>query len=285
MVHLIVFAYFVEFQVAVLLLNVSAIISGLIYFLLALALLIFSVFVLFRTQRSAFYLYYLKCALASTRGQIQAASVASSGVVDDGYGSTYESNFEVKVRTGLVVRKLWHYCITLVLIYVGTIGVFPGVLVHVKASGSSSALWTRLFTPVACFFVFNVGDLVGRLLASTSWAAFPARRENLLVGLTMMRLMFLPLLFACNVEPRATPSMPLPVLFNSDLAFVTLNALFAVSNGYLTSAAMVLGPKKLEYFLQEKAGVILVAMLATGMTLGSVVSLLFVRAFFHPSQK
>ncbi|OQR73001.1 equilibrative nucleoside transporter 1-like [Tropilaelaps mercedesae] len=269
-------------QVGVLLLNVPAVISGLIYFMLAFALLMFSILVLVRTQRSAFFRHYVRYSPLPGEGQssFQRRTSANS-VLDDDYASTYESNFEVKVRTGLVARKLWHYCVALVLIYVVTIGAFPGVLVHVEASGRASVLWARLFSPVACFLVFNVGDLVGRLLASSSWSAFPVRRENLLVGLTLMRLLFLPLLFACNVQPRAKPSMPLPVFFNSDFAFIGLNAIFALSNGYLTSASMVLGPKKLEYFLQEKAGAVLVAMLATGMTIGSVASLLFVRAFFH----
>lgn len=264
-------------------LNVSATTSGLVYFLIALVVLFISVFVLLRAQQSPFYRYY-----SSPSTRRPSLRRLPTSIQDDGGGGSgsceQENNFEVKVRTGLVVRKLWHYCVALVLIYGVTISVFPGVLVHVETVASpSNVTWARLFSPVACFLVFNVGDLLGRVLASSSWTAFPGRREHLLVGLTLMRTLFLPLIFACNVQPRSKPSMSLPVLFHSDLVFVGLNALFAASNGYLTSVAMVHGPKKLEYFLQEKAGAVLVAMLATGMTVGSFASLAFIRAFFHPS--
>lgn len=55
----------------------------------------------------------------------------------------------------------------------------------------------------------------------------------------MARVVFVPLLLLCNVQPRYY----LPVFFEHDSWFILFMAAFAFSNGYLASLCMCFGPK------------------------------------------
>ena len=55
----------------------------------------------------------------------------------------------------------------------------------------------------------------------------------------LARLVFVPLLLLCNVDPR----QHLPVFFEHDAWFIIFMAAFAFSNGYLASLCMCFGPK------------------------------------------
>lgn len=245
-------------QIIVLSANVSHTSSGLMFFSCALLLLLVSLVIFFYMHTLPFFKFHMRN--------------SSHGTQDIGF-----EDLEVKVRTWLIVRKVWKHCATLVAIYLVTMSVFPGVLVHVESmsKGDGSEWSERFFSPVVCFLLFNLGDTVGRLLSSS--VEFPRNRENLMLTMALLRILLVPLFFSCNVQPR----MPwMPVVLQSDWWFVLLVALFSLSNGYLTSVAMVQGPKKVEYYLQEKVGTVLVSMLATGMGVGSLLSLAFIKMFF-----
>lgn len=55
----------------------------------------------------------------------------------------------------------------------------------------------------------------------------------------LARLVFVPLLLLCNVQPRKY----LAVVFKHDAWFILFVAAFAFSNGYLASLCMCFGPK------------------------------------------
>lgn len=248
-------------EVLVLFLGTSPTASALLYFIFALFILLVSIAVILYIQKLSFFEHYVN----------QASSPSNLTIPPD-------ELFTVKIRTKLLFRKTWCFCVALFLIYLATFGVYPGVLVHVKPSARHDTTWTEFFSPVACFLVFNMGDFFGRLLCSA--LGFPAKRERFLLGLTTVRLLLTPLLLLCNIMPRVSY---LPVLFRNDFIFVVMNALFAISNGYLTSVTMVYAPKKVDCFLQERVGTIMVAVLASGMSLGSIVSLVVVKIFFPAS--
>jgi equilibrative nucleoside transporter 1/2/3 len=52
------------------------------------------------------------------------------------------------------------------------------------------------------------------------------------------RLVFVPLLLLCNVQPRRYPTV-----FEHDAWYIFFMAVFAFSNGYLASLCMCFGPK------------------------------------------
>lgn len=67
----------------------------------------------------------------------------------------------------------------------------------------------------------------------------PGKDSLWLPGLVVARVIFVPLLLLCNVQPRYY----LPVFFEHDSWFILFMAAFAFSNGYLASLCMCFGPK------------------------------------------
>jgi hypothetical protein len=57
--------------------------------------------------------------------------------------------------------------------------------------------------------------------------------------LSILRVVFIPLLLLCNAQPRHH----LPVVMNSDLYYILIIVLFALSNGYLANITLICVPK------------------------------------------
>lgn len=72
-----------------------------------------------------------------------------------------------------------------------------------------------------------------------AWSPQPGKDSRWLPSLVVARLVFVPLLLLCNVQPRKYPA----VIFKHDAWFIIFMAAFAFSNGYLASLCMCFGPK------------------------------------------
>ena len=55
----------------------------------------------------------------------------------------------------------------------------------------------------------------------------------------------------------------------NDGALLTLDALFALSNGYIIASAMMAAPQLVAPELRNRAGMLMVLLLLTGLTLGA----------------
>ncbi|KAM4834707.1 equilibrative nucleoside transporter 1 isoform 2-T6 [Thomomys bottae] len=154
-------------------------------------------------------------------------------------------------------------------IFTITIGLFPAVTSEVKSSIAGSSDWGKYFIPVSCFLTFNIFDWLGRSL--TAVFMWPGKDSCWLPSLVVARLVFLPLLLLCNVQPRRY----LPVVFQHDAWFIFFMAAFAFSNGYLASLCMCFGPKKVKPSEAGTAGTIMSFFLCLGLALGAIVSFLF----------
>ena len=65
--------------------------------------------------------------------------------------------------------KCWKYVLSVFIIFLTSLTVFPSVTVLVSSqySGDKDNIWANIyFTPVTCFLAFNCGDYLGRILAS-----------------------------------------------------------------------------------------------------------------------
>ena len=129
----------------------------------------------------------------------------------------------------------------------------------------------RLFRP-ACFiplaFLFwNAGDLVGRLLTIVpKFAAVQYPRA--LVFLSLLRFVFIPLYFLCNIHGRGAA-------VSSDFFYlVVVQFLFGVTNGYLGSSCMMGASEWVDAQEREAAGGFMGLMLVGGLTAGSLLSFL-----------
>ena len=166
----------------------------------------------------------------------------------------------------------WQTAASVVLAFWASLAVFPGVCVLVAPQQPNGGPLTgRFFVPLATFLLFNLGDLLGRLLAS--WAPFPLRRRNGLLAFTLARALIPMLVLFCNVSPRSNT----PVLFKQDAIFALLVSLTALSNGYIFSSAMLMASHCSQRARLELTGFVMAGALGTGLTLGSVSSTLLLR--------
>ncbi|XP_020012755.1 equilibrative nucleoside transporter 1 isoform X2 [Castor canadensis] len=153
-------------------------------------------------------------------------------------------------------------------IFTITIGLFPAVTAEVKSTIVGTSSWEAYFIPVSCFLTFNIFDWLGRSL--TAVFMWPGKDSRWLPSLVVARLVFVPLLLLCNVQPRRYPTV-----FEHDAWYIFFMAVFAFSNGYLASLCMCFGPKKVQPAEAETAGAIMAFFLCLGLALGAVFSFLF----------
>ncbi|XP_054846167.1 equilibrative nucleoside transporter 2 [Eublepharis macularius] len=164
-----------------------------------------------------------------------------------------------------VLQKIWQLALCIVLVFSVTLSVFPAMTASV-ASVSENKTWSKFFTPVCCFLLFNVMDWLGR--SATSYFLWPEKSLPLLPVAVGLRLLLVPLLLLCNIPQRSY----LPVLFHQDAWFVLFMVVFSLSNGYFVSLTMCLAPKQVKPHESELAGAIMTFFLALGLSCGAGLS-------------
>jgi equilibrative nucleoside transporter 1/2/3 len=179
---------------------------------------------------------------------------------------------DAEARDPLIVifKRSWIYCISISMLFTVTIAIFPAILVLVESQSRASDWGNTYFTLVTCFLLFNVGDYVGRSLACID--AIRPSSKALVLLLSSLRVGFVPIFLYCNAAPEHRPDS-MPVLVESDSAYIAFVTAFAISNGFLANVCMILGPKTSSSSAsQEATGMILVACLSVSCSLGSVLS-------------
>lgn len=157
-----------------------------------------------------------------------------------------------------VFKKVWMETITAMLTFLVTLTGLPALLVLVVSSdvpsvwnGKLQVNWPvmnkrmlklysfldKYYVAVVGFLVFAIGDYLGRIVAGmTHW---PRKNSLWTLILAVLRIVMIPLLMLCNLHPRKH----LPVIFESDLEFGTLNYLFGFGNGYLCNIVFINAPQ------------------------------------------
>ena len=131
------------------------------------------------------------------------------------------------------------------------------------------------FIPLG-LLVWNVGDLIGRLMPLVSRISL-AKRPKILFVLSVARLVFIPLYLLCNIVPaeeapeatvleRARTAMP-------DAFYLLIVQLpFGLSNGYLGSCCMMGAGELVDEEEREAAGAFMGMCLVAGLAVGSLAS-------------
>ncbi|CEP09764.1 hypothetical protein [Parasitella parasitica] len=146
-----------------------------------------------------------------------------------------------------VVRKASGLILTVGYVFIITLMIFPSVTALIKSArrpeSNVSSKAGRFFDDdvfVAFhFLLFNVGDWVGRTMPVSS--LFQIFQVKYLVLLSILRTVFIPLFLVCNVV--ISEQRRLPVLISSDFIYFLLIWIFAVSNGWICSLAMMAAPQ------------------------------------------
>ncbi|XP_056302191.1 equilibrative nucleoside transporter 2 [Danio aesculapii] len=164
-----------------------------------------------------------------------------------------------------VFRKIWVMALCVTCVFAVTLSVFPAITINTKPSGFFEGK-NNIFVPLCSFLVFNVMDWIGRSL--TSCLQWPSMKSRLFPIFVLSRVVFIPALMLCNVQPRNY----LPVVFNHDMAYIILMSLFAISNGYLACLSMSYAPQLVRPKDAETAGALMTFFLALGLSLGAAFS-------------
>jgi hypothetical protein len=181
-----------------------------------------------------------------------------------------------------------------------TLGLFPSWTTELHSiyechnddnSTNSYSLLTRyandLYIPLT-FVLFNVGDLFGRIIATTSRFQMTAGAtrssastvSQKILYLAGLRLVFFPLLLIC---PTTMDSVVFGLTIHSDFYSFMIQLLFAMTNGYIIATSFAQAPKLLllvqhdvegQQQQQERMSEILSCAVNFGLFSGSILSLL-----------
>ncbi|KAG5194679.1 hypothetical protein JEQ12_012955 [Ovis aries] len=174
---------------------------------------------------------------------------------------------------GPILKKTTGLGFCIVYLFFITSLIFPAICTNIESlsRGSGSPWSTKFFVPLTTFLLYNFADLCGRQI--TAWIQVPGPRSKALPGLALLRTGLVPLFVFCNYQPRRHLRT---VLFQSDVYPVLLTSLLGLSNGYLSTLALIYGPKIVPRELAEATGVVMTFYVCLGLVLGSACSALLV---------
>eukprot|EP00931_Biecheleriopsis_adriatica_P116187 TRINITY_DN91866_c0_g1_i1.p1 TRINITY_DN91866_c0_g1~~TRINITY_DN91866_c0_g1_i1.p1 ORF type:complete len:444 (+),score=73.04 TRINITY_DN91866_c0_g1_i1:83-1414(+) len=148
-------------------------------------------------------------------------------------------------------------------VFVVTMTVFPSVMIHWNP-GASSVIPTRQLYDTALIGTFQVGDVLGRYLASCVSRILKPRKLWLLV---FLRFVFIPLFMLGQRAPASS------ALWGSDAGRFLLCSLLAISNGLAANLAMMYGPECVSApERREVAGMAMSAVMVTGIFCGTMLA-------------
>lgn len=129
---------------------------------------------------------------------------------------------------------------------------------------SVSGIDSAIFIPLA-FLVWNIGDLLGRLVTISPKLNL-THCPSALLCISGARLIFIPLYFLCNIKDRGA------VVASDFFYLFVVQFLYGLTNGYVGSECMMgagewVGPEE-----REAAGGFMGLMLVGGLTAGSLLS-------------
>ncbi|KAK7061413.1 nucleoside transporter [Favolaschia claudopus] len=150
-------------------------------------------------------------------------------------GRNQPSNVKADI---LRVAKLnFTYEVAVCIVFVVTLSVYPPITTSILPTNPNTH--PLLFSAVH-FFVFNVGDLTGRYICSfpklLTWSA------NRLLGISLARILFIPLFLMCNLQHPSEIGTPSTPIINSDFMFMFIMLFFGMSNGYVSSLCLMAAP-------------------------------------------
>ncbi|XP_051152527.1 equilibrative nucleotide transporter 8 [Andrographis paniculata] len=145
------------------------------------------------------------------------------------------------------------------LIYTVTLSIFPGFL---SDHGVRSELLGDWY-PIALIAAYNVSDFAGKLATGV----YVVKGVGKAAWGCVARLVFYPLFAGCFRGPA---------WLRTEIPVAALTVLLGFSNGYFTSAVMIMAPKAVAEAEAEVAAVVMAAMLGVGLVAGSVVGWLWI---------
>jgi len=236
----------------------GALIGVFVYFGAAVMILIFCVFLHFKFVKSDIYDYYM---MKSRRQTIEYQEVMN---IQDSITtplSEPEENTEMNFTTLFqVLGKVKLYVGLMLLLYIQTFMMFPGVMLDKPIPGMKFD-----WKVVSMIFTYNLFDTIGKFLT---------KRRDLFNKCCITALVLARFWFFFTFLIAAT-TMNVDVFDSTWFAYVNI-ALFALTNGYATSALFTLIPEQLQTNIEKEiSGFLGVWGLTGGIMCGAFLALPF----------
>ncbi|KAK3093462.1 hypothetical protein FSP39_016022 [Pinctada imbricata] len=140
----------------------------------------------------------------------------------------------------LVLKAIWIEALGVGFTFFVTLTCFPALASSIQSVSKISSIWRdQYFSAVICFLLFNIGDWTSRVLAGIiKWPN--SNQRTLILTMSILRVVFIPLLIMCNIEPRQDPES---VVFRNDFYPLAFILLLGLTNGHLSTLCMMYGPK------------------------------------------
>lgn len=249
-------------EIASLCLGASSTISAFVYFMVANGMLLLSLAAYLVLSRAVFFRFHMLDKVEVSNMQYEPAVLQAN-----------DNPPSQEISSRIILSKIWVYGFSLWMTFVVTLALYPAVTVLVNSTGrGNSKPWNDMyFVPVVGYLIFSTCDYVGRILAGL--LQWPRSSSWVVALLSILRVVFIPLLLLCNAQPRHH----LPVIMNSDLYYILIIVLFGLSNGYLANITLICVPKIVDSTEQETASSMMAAFLGIGLASGSALSLIMVK--------
>mmetsp|Transcript_14129 Transcript_14129/g.30913 ORF Transcript_14129/g.30913 Transcript_14129/m.30913 type:complete len:529 (-) Transcript_14129:132-1718(-) len=176
-----------------------------------------------------------------------------------------------------VVKRTFAMEFSVFYVFAITLSIFPNFIRNILPPGKDGEVEEGIpdpFVPML-ILIYNILDMAGRAVAN-KMVMLPllkgealALMDRRVVWAVLLRTIFIPAFLFCNVRDTA-----LPVIFKHPAWPLVLVALFAGSNGYLCSMAMIVAPVKAGGGKEGKylSGVAMTIFLGVGLICGSHLS-------------
>jgi len=259
-------------NVVVILLGVEPQDAAFFCFLIAVVFLATALVCFLVATRSEFFQYYLDEKKSPAIDDNDPEELKGKFLQND----SAEVEFKQKVSPWYVFRSISLYGISVFLVFAVTLACFPSVTMLVQSSTlgqEDDNIWgTKLFIPVCCFVLFNVGDWLGRFAAELIQWPKPGKFGMIFIFvMTLLRIGFIPLFLFCNA-PHFSGRALTWVVFDNDAYYISFMALFSLSNGYLSNNCMMSAPQLCKGKEAATASSMMVALLGLGLGVGSLLS-------------
>jgi hypothetical protein len=184
-------------------------------------------------------------------------------------------------RRSTWIRTVWLAisgpAIAIFLTYLVTLALFPSwtsLLRSARLCKSQRRLFNDLYTPMS-FVIFNSGDLLGRFIAPLVPIERFTNLSQHLVLASCLRFFFFGLFLVCESGASRFAKIQL----SSDLFSITVQLLFAISNGLIVSLAFMHGSGLVPATtnIQQKVSEWLNLAVGGGLLVGSLLSFPFAR--------
>jgi equilibrative nucleoside transporter 1/2/3 len=235
--------------------------SSMIYFALSgfiLFMCIVGYFVLLRLPITKYYLAHAQEDSKPKKGSI---NDSIDPVYVTGSDGIVPQAAQPKIKYLSLFRRIWREALVVFTVFFVSLSLFPGMTVQIHtATHSLSQEWFVILM----IFNFQIFDFVGRtlpkfiILFNARWLWVP----------TFARCGFFVLFILCIK----------PLIFNHDAWYHVFMALFALSNGYCGTLAMMYGPVNAKDHEKETAGAIMSFFLNFGIFLAAHFAILLLYA-------